>query len=84
MCDSNSTLQFVSTSELEFFLQTGVVTQNSNSAELDLYNFLKKYQIFHNEIKEVTLKMTLYRTMSKNKNCKKVKIQDSMGKNKKI
>jgi hypothetical protein len=56
-------------SELKFSLLTGVLIQNFNI--VDLENFLEKNQKLHIQILEVTLKMTSYRTMSKNKKWKK-------------
>jgi hypothetical protein len=67
-------------SELEFFLLKRILTQNSNFVEFE--NFLNKNQRLQIQIKAVALKVTSCRTMSKKQNWKKVKIQDSMGKNK--
>jgi hypothetical protein len=50
-------------SELNFFLFTGVLTQNFNT--VDLVKFLEKYQKLHIQIIAVTLKVTSCRTMSK-------------------
>jgi hypothetical protein len=75
---SNFKSRFVSMSELELFLLTGVLTPNFNT--MDLVKILEKNQKLHIQIVAVTLKVTSCRTMSKKKKWKKVKNQDSMGK----
>jgi hypothetical protein len=70
--------RFVSMSELELFLSTGVLTPNFNT--MDLVKILEKNQKLHIQIIAVTLKVTLCKTMSKKKKRKKVKNQDFMGK----
>jgi hypothetical protein len=60
---SNS--RFVSMSELELFLLTGVLTPNFNT--MDLIKILEKYQKLHIQIVAVTLKVTSCGTMSKKK-----------------
>jgi hypothetical protein len=72
---SNFNSRFVSMSELELFLLTGVLTPNFNT--MDLVKNLEKNQKIHIQIVAVPLKMMSYRTMSK---IKKVKNQDFMGK----
>jgi hypothetical protein len=72
---SNFNSKFVSMSELELFLLTGILTPNFNT--MNLVKILEKNQKLHIQIVAVTLKVTSCRTMSKNK---KVKNQDSMGK----
>jgi hypothetical protein len=62
-------LRFVSTDELEFFLLTRALTQNSNNVELE--KFPEKNQRLHIQFRAVALKITSCRTMSKNKNWKK-------------
>jgi hypothetical protein len=66
---SNLNSTFVSMSELEFFLLTKVLTQNSNIVEL--VKFLGKNQKLHIQIIAVTLKMIPCKITSKKK--KKVK-----------
>jgi hypothetical protein len=61
-------------SELELFL----LTPNFNT--MDLIKILEINQKLHIQILAVTLKVTSCETMSKKKKCKKVKIQDFMGK----
>jgi hypothetical protein len=73
----NCNFRFVSMSELELFLLTGVLTPNFNT--VDLVKILEKNQKLHIQIVAVTLKVMSYRTMSKKK-VKKVKNQDSMNK----
>jgi hypothetical protein len=75
---SNLNSIFVSMSELELFLLTGVLTPNFNT--VDLVKFLEKNQKLHIQIVAVTLKVTSCRTKSKKKSEKKVKNQDFMGK----
>jgi hypothetical protein len=52
-------------SELELFLLMEVLTPNFNT--MDLVKILEKNQKFHIQIVVVTLKVTSYITMSKNK-----------------
>jgi hypothetical protein len=59
-------------SELNFFWLARALTQNSNSMEVVKY--FEKNQRLHIQIRAVTLKMTICKTMSK----KKLKTQDSM------
>ena len=75
---SNFNSRFVSMSELELFLLTGVLTPNFNT--MDLVKILEKNQKLHIQIVVVTLKVTSCKTMSKKKKVKKVKNQDFMGK----
>jgi hypothetical protein len=75
---SNLNSKFVSMSELELFLLTGVLTPNFNT--MDLVNFFEKNQKLHIQIVAVTLKVTSCRTISKIKKVKKVKNQDFMDK----
>jgi hypothetical protein len=75
---SNFNFRFVSMSELELFLLTGVLTPNFNT--MDLVKILKKNQKLHIQIVAVTLKVTSCKTMSQKKEVKKVKNQDFMGK----
>jgi hypothetical protein len=60
-------------SEVEFFLLTRVLTQNSDAVEF--IKFLKENQRLCIQIVGVTLKMASYRTMSQKKKVKKLKIQ---------
>jgi hypothetical protein len=62
---SNFNSIFVSMSELELFLLTGVFTPNFNI--VDLVKFLEKNQKLQIQIVAVTLKVTSCRTMSKKK-----------------
>jgi hypothetical protein len=62
---SNFNSRFVSMSELELFLLTGVLTPNFNT--MDLVKILEKYQKLHIQIVVVTLKVMSCRTMSKKK-----------------
>jgi hypothetical protein len=62
---SNFNSRFVSMSELELFLLMEVLTPNFNT--MDLVKILEKNQKFHIQIVVVTLKVTSYITMSKNK-----------------
>jgi hypothetical protein len=62
---SNLDSRFVSMSELELFLLTGVLIPNFNT--MDLVKILEKNQKFHIQIVVVTLKVTSCRTMSKKK-----------------
>jgi hypothetical protein len=62
---SNFNSRFVSMSELELFLLTGVLTPNFNT--MDLVKILEKNKKLHIQIVAVTLKMTSCRTMSKKK-----------------
>jgi hypothetical protein len=66
---SNCNSRFVSMSELELFLLTGVLTPNFNT--VDLVKILEKNQKLHNQIVEVTLRVMSCRTMSKKKSEKK-------------
>jgi hypothetical protein len=75
---SNFNSRFVSMSELELFLLTGVLTPNFNT--VDLVKILEKNQKLHIQIVAVTLKVASCRTMSNKKKWKKVKNQDFMGK----
>jgi hypothetical protein len=68
---SNFNSIFVSMSELELFLLTGVLTPNFNT--MDLVKILEKNQKLHIQIVTVTLKVMSCRTMSKKKKVKKVK-----------
>jgi hypothetical protein len=52
---SNFNSRFVSMSELELFLLTGVLTPNFNT--MDLVKILEKYQKLHIQIVAVTLKV---------------------------
>jgi hypothetical protein len=61
----NFNSRFVSMSELELFLLTGVLTPNFNT--MDLVKFLEKNQKLHIQIVAVTLKVTSCRTMNKKK-----------------
>jgi hypothetical protein len=74
---SNFISRFVSMSELELFLLTGVLIPNFNT--MGLVKSLEKNQKLHIQIVAITLKMTSCKTMSKKK-VKKVKNQDFMGK----
>jgi hypothetical protein len=60
---SNFNSRFVSMSELEFFLLTGVLTPNFNA--MDLVKILEKNPKLHIQIIAVTLKVISCRTMSK-------------------
>jgi hypothetical protein len=62
---SNFNSRFVSMSEVELFLLTGVLTPNFNT--MDLAKILEKNQNLHIQIIAVTLKVTSCRTMSKKK-----------------
>jgi hypothetical protein len=75
---SNFNSIFVSKSELELFLLTGVLTPNFNT--MDLVKFLEKNQKLHIQIVAVSLKVTSCKTMSKKKVKKKKKNQDFTGK----
>jgi hypothetical protein len=66
---SNFNSRFVSMSELELFLLTGVFTPNFNT--MALVKILEKNQKLHIQIVAVTLKVTSCRTMSKKTKCKK-------------
>jgi hypothetical protein len=68
---SNLNSRFVSMSELELFLLTGVLTPNFNT--MDLVKILDKNQKLHIQIVAVTLKVTSYKTMSKKKSEKSEK-----------
>jgi hypothetical protein len=70
--------RFVSMSEVELILLTGVLTPNFNT--MDLVKILEKNKKLHIQIVVVTLKVTSCRTMNKTKSEKKVKNQDFMGK----
>jgi hypothetical protein len=63
--DSNLNSRFVSMSELELFLLTGVLTPNFNT--MDLVKILEKNQKLDIQIVAVTLKVTPWRTMSTKK-----------------
>jgi hypothetical protein len=65
---SNFNSKFVSMSELELFLLTGVLTPNFNT--MDLVKILEKSQKLHIQIVAVTLKVTSCITMSKKKKWK--------------
>jgi hypothetical protein len=75
---SNFNFRFVSMSELELSLLTGVLTPNFNT--MDLVKILEKNQKLHIQIVAVTLKVMSCKTMSKKKKRKKAKNQDFMGK----
>jgi hypothetical protein len=75
---SNFNSRFVSMSELELFLLTGVLTPNFNT--MDLIKKFEKNLKLHIQIVVVTLKVTSCRTMSKKKKWRKVKNQDFIGK----
>jgi hypothetical protein len=75
---SNLNSRFVSMSELELFILTGVLTPNFNT--MDLIKILEINQKLHIQIVVVTLKVTTCETMSKKEKWKKVKNQDFMGK----
>jgi hypothetical protein len=62
---SNLNSRFVSMSEVELFLETGVLTPNFNT--MDLVKILEKNQKLHMYIVSVTLKVMSCRTMSKKK-----------------
>jgi hypothetical protein len=62
---SNFNSRFVSMSELELFLLTGVLTPNFNT--MDLIKILEKNQKLHIQIVVVTLKVASCRTQSKKK-----------------
>jgi hypothetical protein len=66
---SNLNSRFVSMSELELFLLTGVLTPNFNT--MDLVKILEKNQKLYIQIVAVTLKVISCRTMSKKKTLKK-------------
>jgi hypothetical protein len=66
---SNFNSRFVSMSELELFLLTGVLTPNFNT--MDLVKSLEKNQKLHIQIIAVTLKVTSCKTMSKKESEKK-------------
>jgi hypothetical protein len=62
---SNFNSRFVSMSELELFLLTGVLTPNFNTVYL--VKILEKNKKLHIQIVVVTLKVTSCRTMSEKK-----------------
>jgi hypothetical protein len=62
---SNLNSTFLSMSELELFLLTGVLTPNFNT--MDLEKILEKNQKLHFQIIAVTLKVTSCETMSQKK-----------------
>ena len=62
---SNFNSIFISMSELELFLLTGVLTPNFNT--MDLVKILEKNQKLHIQIVAVTLKVMSCKTMSKKK-----------------
>jgi hypothetical protein len=66
---SNFNSRFVSMSEHELFLLTGVLTPNFNT--MDLVKLLEKNKKLHIQIVAVTLKVMSCRTMSKKK-CEKM------------
>jgi hypothetical protein len=66
---SNFNTRFVSMSELELFLMTGVLTPNFNT--VDLIKILEKNKKLHIQIVVATLKVTSCRTMCKKKSDKK-------------
>jgi hypothetical protein len=66
---SNCKSRFVSMSELELYLLTGVLTPNFNT--VDLVKILEKNQKLRIQIVAITLKVTSCRTMSKKKSEKK-------------
>jgi hypothetical protein len=66
---SNFSSRFVTMSELELFLLTGVMTPNFNT--MDLVKILEKNQKLYIQIVAVTLKVTSCRTMSKKKSKEK-------------
>jgi hypothetical protein len=68
---SNFNSRFVSMSELELFLLTGVLTPKFNT--MDLVKFIEKNQKLHIQTVAVTLKVTSCRTMSKKQKLKNVK-----------
>jgi hypothetical protein len=63
--------RFVSMSEVELILLTGILTPNFNT--MDLVKILEKNQKLHNQIIVVTLKVTSCRTMSKKRSEKSEK-----------
>jgi hypothetical protein len=63
--DSNFNSRFVSMSELELFLMTGVLTPNFNT--MDLVKILEKNKKLHIHIILVASKVMSCRTMSKKK-----------------
>jgi hypothetical protein len=66
---SNFNSRFVSMSELELFLLTGVLTPNFNT--MDLVKILEKNKKLYIQIIAVRLKVTSCRTMSKKKKSEK-------------
>jgi hypothetical protein len=76
---SNFNSRFVSMSELELFLLTGVLIPNFNI--MDLVKILEKNQKLHIQIVAVSLKVTSCKTMSKKK-VKKSKKPRFYGQNK--
>jgi hypothetical protein len=68
---SNFNFRFVSMSELELSLLTGVLTPNFNT--MDLVKILEKNQKLHIQIVAVTLKVISCRIMSKKKSEKSEK-----------
>jgi hypothetical protein len=68
---SNFNSRFVSMSELELFLLTGVLTPNFYT--MDLVKILEKNQKLHIQIVAVTLKVLSCKTMSKKKSEKSEK-----------
>jgi sulfur relay (sulfurtransferase) complex TusBCD TusD component (DsrE family) len=66
---SNLNSRFVSMSELELFLLTGVLIPNFNT--VDHVKFLEKIQKLHILIVAVTLEVTSCKTISKKKGEKK-------------
>jgi hypothetical protein len=65
----NFNSKFVSMSELELFLLTGILTPKFNT--MDLVKILEENQKLHIQIVVVTLKVMSCRTMSKKKSEKK-------------
>jgi hypothetical protein len=68
---SNLNSRFISMSELELFLLTGVLTPNLNT--MDLIKNLEKNQKLHIQIVAVTLKVMSCKTMKKKKSEKSEK-----------
>jgi hypothetical protein len=62
---SNFNSRFVSMSEIELFLLTGILTPNFNT--MDLVKILEKNEKLHIQIVAVTMKVTSCRTMSTKK-----------------
>jgi hypothetical protein len=77
---SNFNSRFVSTSELELFLLTWLLTPNFNT--IDLVKILEENQKLHIQIVLVTLKVTSCRTMRKKEEVKKSEKPRFYGQNK--